>query len=170
MAEPTNGGSGPTRGSRPELGVREDAVTFTLDGRRVSAHPHETIWLAAKRYGVTMPHACLSRAPDFRPEGNCRLCVVEIEGYRTLQPSCLMKVSEGLLLIAMRQSIDQETSLGFLRAARIRCARLRCGRSSISPPRRTAPAAELWEKAEITRSAQRRSSLLGEKTRLMCSI
>jgi formate dehydrogenase major subunit len=75
-----------------------EVITFTLNGRRVSAHPHEAIWLAAKRYGVTIPRACFSLSPEFRSEGNCRLCVVEVEGCRTLQPSCLMKVSEGLVV------------------------------------------------------------------------
>ena len=75
-----------------------DWIAFTLDGRRVRARRDETIWHAARRHGVTIPHGCLSSAPDFRPEGNCRLCVVEVEGYRTLQPSCLMKVSEGLVV------------------------------------------------------------------------
>lgn len=79
-------------------GPVEQGFTFTLNGQRVGAHRHETIWLAAKRYGVTIPHACLSLAPEFRPDGNCRLCVVEVEGHRTLQPSCLMKVSEGLIV------------------------------------------------------------------------
>ena len=75
-----------------------DSIAFTLDGRQVRVRRDETIWHAARRHGVTIPHGCLSSAPDFRPEGNCRLCVVEVEGYRTLQPSCLMKVSEGLVI------------------------------------------------------------------------
>jgi len=73
-------------------------IAFTLDDRRVRARRDEIIWHAARRHGVTIPHGCLSSAPDFRPEGNCRLCVVEVEGYRTLQPSCLMKASEGLVI------------------------------------------------------------------------
>lgn len=77
---------------------QEDTITFTLDGRRVQGWRDETIWHVARRDGVTIPHGCLSSAPDFHPEGNCRLCVVEVEGYRTLQPSCLMKVSEGLVV------------------------------------------------------------------------
>jgi formate dehydrogenase major subunit len=75
-----------------------DSIAFTLDGRRVRARRDETIWHAARRHGVTIPQGCLSSAPDFRPEGNCRLCVVEVEGYRALQPSCLMKVSEGVIV------------------------------------------------------------------------
>jgi formate dehydrogenase major subunit len=77
-----------------------DWIAFTLDGRRVPAQRDETIWHAARRHGVTIPYGCLSSALDFRPEGNCRLCVVEVEGYRTLQPSCLTKVSEGLVVRA----------------------------------------------------------------------
>lgn len=73
-------------------------IAFTINSREVRAWRDETIWHAARRHGVTIPHGCLSSAPDFRPEGNCRLCVVEVEGYRTLQPSCLMKVSEGLVI------------------------------------------------------------------------
>ena len=65
---------------------------------RVRVRRDETIWHAARRHGVTIPHGCLSSAPDFRPEGNCRLCVVEVEGYRTLQPSCLMKVRRDSLI------------------------------------------------------------------------
>ena len=75
-----------------------DWIVFTLDGRPVQAPRNETIWQAARRHDVSIPHGCLSSAPDFRPDGNCRLCVVEVEGYRTLQPSCLMKVSEGLVI------------------------------------------------------------------------
>lgn len=77
-----------------------DTIAFMLDGRRVRAQQNETIWHAARRHGVTIPHGCLSSAPEFRPEGNCRLCMVEVEGYRPLQPSCLMKVSEGLVVRA----------------------------------------------------------------------
>jgi formate dehydrogenase major subunit len=74
------------------------SIAFTLDGREVRARRDETIGHAACRHGVTVPHGCLSSAPEFRPEGNCRLCVVEAEGYRALQPSCLMKASEGLII------------------------------------------------------------------------
>ena len=76
----------------------EDTIALMLDGQRIRARQDETIWQAARRHGVSIPHGCLSSAPEFRPEGNCRLCVVEVEGYRTLQPSCLMRVSEGLVV------------------------------------------------------------------------
>ena len=86
-----------SRGLSPDEQER-NSIAFTLDGRQVRVQRDETIRQAARRHGVTIPVACLSSAPDFRPEGNCRLCVVEVENYRTLQPSCLMKVSEGIVV------------------------------------------------------------------------
>ncbi len=87
-------------------GPQEDPIAFTLDGQPVRARKDDTVWHAAHRHGVIIPHGCLSSAPDFRPDGNCRLCVVEVQGYRTLQPSCLMKVSEGLVV-----KIDSERAV-----------------------------------------------------------
>jgi formate dehydrogenase major subunit len=78
--------------------VRVDRVTFTLDGQRVEAGAGETVWRVARRHGVEIPHGCLSLAPDFRPEGNCRLCMVEVAGFHTLQPSCVLKAAEGLVV------------------------------------------------------------------------
>ena len=59
-------------------------ITFTLDGREVIALPGETIWLAAKRLGTEIPHLCWLPEPGYRADGNCRACMVEIEGERVL--------------------------------------------------------------------------------------
>ncbi|MGA0570080.1 formate dehydrogenase subunit alpha [Variovorax sp. VNK109] len=69
-------------------------VTFTLDGRSVDAGPGESIWSAAKRQGVEIPNLC--HKPGLRPDGNCRACVVEIEGERTLAPSCCRAPTPGM--------------------------------------------------------------------------
>ena len=63
-------------------------ITFELDGRQVEAAPSETIWQVAQRLGTTLPHLCYSPAPDYRPDGNCRVCMVEVEGERVLAASC----------------------------------------------------------------------------------
>ena len=65
-----------------------DAITFTLDGKDVTAAPGETIWDVAERQGKTIPHLCHKDHDGYRPDGNCRACVVEIDGERTLAPSC----------------------------------------------------------------------------------
>ena len=69
-------------------------VEFTLDGRTVQALPGETIWQAAKRIGVAIPHLCYK--DGYRADGNCRACVVEIEGERVLAPSCCRAPTPGM--------------------------------------------------------------------------
>src|SRR5689334_19750152 len=71
-------------------------ITFELDGKQVEAKPGETIWQVAKRQGRDIPHLCYSPAPDYRPDGNCRACMVEIEGERVLAASCKRTPSVGM--------------------------------------------------------------------------
>src|SRR5919108_4482541 len=76
--------------------VMTDTITFTLDGEEVEARPGETIWQVANRRGVEIPHLCHSPAPGYRPDGNCRACMVEIEGERVLAASCIRRPSPGM--------------------------------------------------------------------------
>ena len=69
-------------------------VPLTLDGQPVLARPNETIWQLAQRLGQTIPHLCHS--DGLRPDGNCRACVVEVAGERTLSASCCRVASAGL--------------------------------------------------------------------------
>ncbi|PPB82279.1 formate dehydrogenase major subunit [Albidovulum inexpectatum] len=75
-----------------------DAITFTLDGRKVTARPGETIWQVAKREGTLIPHLCHRDHEGYRPDGNCRACMVEIEGERVLAPSCCRAPAEGMVV------------------------------------------------------------------------
>jgi formate dehydrogenase major subunit len=61
-------------------------IEFELDGRKVHALEGETILQAAEREGTVIPRLCYT--PGYRPDGNCRACVVEIDGERVLAPSC----------------------------------------------------------------------------------
>ncbi|MFY9640906.1 MAG: formate dehydrogenase subunit alpha [Rhodomicrobium sp.] len=71
-------------------------ITFTLDGREVTALPEETIWQAAQRLGTSIPHLCWLPEPGYRADGNCRACMVEVEGERVLTASCIRKPAEGM--------------------------------------------------------------------------
>ncbi|WP_299562186.1 formate dehydrogenase subunit alpha [uncultured Sulfitobacter sp.] len=73
-----------------------DKVTFTLDGATVEAEAGMTIWEIANGRDLTLPHLCHKPAPGYRPDGNCRACMVEIEGERTLAASCIREPSEGM--------------------------------------------------------------------------
>ncbi len=76
--------------------VDAKTITFTLDGKDVEAHEGETIWQVAKREGNRIPHLCYLDKPGYRPDGNCRACMVEVEGERTLTASCIRTPSEGM--------------------------------------------------------------------------
>src|SRR5665213_112190 len=69
-------------------------VTFVLNGQPVTATAGETILQAADRSGVTIPRLCYKAG--YRPDGNCRVCMVEVEGERVLAPSCCRRPAEGM--------------------------------------------------------------------------
>ncbi len=73
-------------------------IRFTLDGAAVEAAPGETIWAMAKRLGVEIPHLCHLPRPGYRPDGNCRACLVEVEGERVLAPSCCRAPTPGMVV------------------------------------------------------------------------
>ncbi|MGV6848641.1 MAG: formate dehydrogenase subunit alpha [Marinibacterium sp.] len=76
----------------------QGTVRFTLDGREITARPGQTIWEIARENGRTLPHLCHKPAAGYRPDGNCRACMVEIEGERTLAASCIREVAEGMVV------------------------------------------------------------------------
>ncbi|MFA6312040.1 MAG: formate dehydrogenase subunit alpha [Sterolibacterium sp.] len=73
-------------------------IAFTLDGREVLAEAGETIFEAAERHGIAIPHLC--HKEGLEPAGNCRVCVVEIDGERGLAPSCCRKPAPGMVVRA----------------------------------------------------------------------
>ncbi|GHD60790.1 formate dehydrogenase subunit alpha [Thalassobaculum fulvum] len=73
-----------------------ETIRFELDGRTVEARPGETIWQVADRLGTEIPHLCWKPAPGYRADGNCRACMVEIEGERTLAASCVRTPAAGM--------------------------------------------------------------------------
>lgn len=70
------------------------SIPFTLDGQPLQALDGETILKAAQRHGVDIAHLCFK--DGYRPDGNCRACVVEVQGERTLAPSCCRSVTPGM--------------------------------------------------------------------------
>jgi formate dehydrogenase major subunit len=77
-------------------GQPRDTIRFFLDGVEVEAGPDETIWQVANRRGTEIPHLCYSPAPGYRADGNCRACMVEIEGERVLAASCIRRPTPGM--------------------------------------------------------------------------
>ena len=71
-------------------------VEFSLNGEKITAFEDETILQAARRNGIDIPHLCYK--DGLRADGNCRACVVEIEGERVLQPSCVRTPTDGMVV------------------------------------------------------------------------
>ena len=88
-------------------------ITFTLDGREVRAAPGETIWQVAQRLGTEIPHLCWSDARDYRADGNCRACMVEIEGERVLAASCVRSPAAGMVVHTASERASASRKLVF---------------------------------------------------------
>jgi formate dehydrogenase major subunit len=73
-------------------------ITFTLDGQSVEADAGMTIWEVANGRGLIIPHLCHKPQPGYRSDGNCRACMVAIEGERTLAASCIREPSGGMVV------------------------------------------------------------------------
>nr|WP_298058557.1 formate dehydrogenase subunit alpha [uncultured Halomonas sp.] len=74
------------------------SFALTLDGVEVTAYPGETLWQVAKRAGETIPHLCFKEAHGYRADGNCRVCMVEVEGERALAASCLREAAPNMVV------------------------------------------------------------------------
>jgi len=73
-----------------------ETIEFTLNGEAIEALSGETILQAAERTGTEIPHLCYTEG--LRADGNCRACVVEIDGERVLAPSCCRNPTPGMVV------------------------------------------------------------------------
>jgi len=90
-----------------------ETVEFILDGQSVTAHPGEAIWDVARRHGTAIPHLCHKDVPDLRSDGNCRACVVEVEGERVLVASCIRKPAPGMVVTTGSPRVDKSRRMVF---------------------------------------------------------
>jgi formate dehydrogenase major subunit len=88
-------------------------IRFTLDGAEVEARDGETLWQVSKRLGDTIPHLCHTDRSGFEPEGNCRACVVEIKGERTLAASCRRVPIPGMVVMSRGERVEKARRLVF---------------------------------------------------------
>jgi formate dehydrogenase major subunit len=72
----------------------EKMINLRINGRQVRARSGQTVLEAAKAAGIDIPSLC--HHPAIAPHGACRICLVEIERQRTLQPACTFPAAEGM--------------------------------------------------------------------------
>lgn len=88
-------------------------INFNLNGVEIVTNGDETIWQAAKRKGVTIPHLCHLDKPGYRSDGNCRACVVDIGGERNLAAACIRKPTEGMVVDTESERVKKSQSMVF---------------------------------------------------------
>ena len=83
-----------------------EKIEFVLDGKTVYADKGQSIWDVANGQGLKIPHLCHKPKPGYRPDGNCRACMVEIEGERTLAASCIREPQQGMVVNSATQRAE----------------------------------------------------------------
>ena len=68
--------------------------TLSIDGRTISVPDGATILDAARRLGIDVPTLC--HHPGLPIVGNCRLCLVSVEGMSKLAPACAIAAADGM--------------------------------------------------------------------------
>ena len=76
--------------------MEENLVTLTIDGVEVKVPKGTTILEAAKHAGIDIPTLCFLK--DINEVGDCRMCIVEVEGRRGFATSCIQTVEEGMVV------------------------------------------------------------------------
>jgi NADH dehydrogenase/NADH:ubiquinone oxidoreductase subunit G len=71
-------------------------IPVTINGKQVMGHPEMTILDLAKANGIDIPTLCYIK--ELTPTGACRICVVEVEGSRTLVASCHTPIAKGMVI------------------------------------------------------------------------
>jgi NADP-reducing hydrogenase subunit HndD len=82
-----------------------DRILLTIDGEQVEVEQGSTLLEAAQQAGRQIPTICFHEATT--SNALCRLCVVEVEGQRLLQPSCIVKAAPGMQVRTRSERVDR---------------------------------------------------------------
>lgn len=78
---------------------------IVIDGNEVDFCPGETVLEAATRIEVNIPTLC--HDPRLDPAGACRMCLVEVEGSRVMQPACAFKTEPGMVIRTQTPRVER---------------------------------------------------------------
>jgi NADH dehydrogenase/NADH:ubiquinone oxidoreductase subunit G len=82
-----------------------DQIRLTIDGQEVITEPGKTLLDIARENGRDIPTICFHEAT--RANALCRICVVEVEGMRLLQPACIVRASENMKVQTRNERVDR---------------------------------------------------------------
>src|SRR5499427_8303890 len=84
-------------------------VTVTIDGHQVTVPPGTTLYDAALSAGITIPVLCHS--PKLQPVAVCRMCVVEVQGARVLQASCIRQAEDSMVVQTQSDAVKRSRAM-----------------------------------------------------------
>jgi hydrogenase, Fe-only len=84
-------------------------VNLIINNKKVTAEEGQTILEAAKQNNIMIPHFCYLEG--VHQIGSCRICVVEVEGAKTLQASCMVTVREGMVVNTNTEKVKKARKL-----------------------------------------------------------
>lgn len=82
-----------------------EPFVLTMDGRQISVEQGKTLLEAARENGIDIPTICFHEATT--ANALCRICVVEVEGMRLLQPACIVQAAEGMKVRTRSEKVDR---------------------------------------------------------------
>lgn len=82
-----------------------EQINITINKKACTAPVGSTILAAAEQNGIHIPTLC--HIKDIDPRANCRMCIVQIERFRTFQPACATRISEGMVIMTDTPEIRQ---------------------------------------------------------------
>ena len=82
-----------------------DEITIIIDGQEVTAKQGKTLLDVARENGRDIPTICFHEATT--ANALCRICVVEVEGMRLLQPACIVKAGENMKVQTRNERVDR---------------------------------------------------------------
>ena len=80
-------------------------TTFQMDGKEISVEDGKTLLEAARENGIDIPTICFHEATT--ANGLCRICVVEVEGMRVLQPACIVQGANDMKVQTRSERVDR---------------------------------------------------------------
>jgi predicted molibdopterin-dependent oxidoreductase YjgC len=97
--------------------ANEKLISLVINGKNIKVNEGTTIMQAANTLGIPIPVICYH--PGTTPEGICRQCVVEIEGWSRLAPACITEVAEGMKVFTENEKVThvRRTILEMLNAS-----------------------------------------------------
>ena len=83
--------------------MEKEMVNLTIDNQKITVPKGTTILNAAKKAGIDIPTLCFLK--DINEVGDCRMCIVEVEGRRGFATSCIQTVEEGMVVHTHTQNV-----------------------------------------------------------------